>query len=46
MDWNVRGGTIKETDVLVERVKNCFRGAAIATGCTIEFQEYVLSFQT
>jgi amidohydrolase len=39
MDYNVRSGTIKETKVLQQRVVNCFEGAAIATGCKVEFIE-------
>jgi len=39
MDYNVRAKTLKETSVLQERVRNCFKGAALATGCTVEFEE-------
>jgi amidohydrolase len=39
MDYNVRGATLKETKILQERVVNCFKGAAIATGCEVEFEE-------
>ncbi|KAF2816772.1 metal-dependent amidase/aminoacylase/carboxypeptidase [Mytilinidion resinicola] len=39
MDYNVRGATLRETKVLQERVVNCFKGAAVATGCEVEFEE-------
>jgi amidohydrolase len=39
MDYNVRGATLKETKVLQERVVNCFKGAAVATGCEVVFEE-------
>jgi amidohydrolase len=39
MDYNVRSGTIKETKVLQKRVVRCFEGAAVATGCDVEFME-------
>jgi amidohydrolase len=39
MDYNVRSGTIKETKALQQRVVRCFEGAAIATGCEVEFVE-------
>jgi len=39
MDYNVRSGTMKETKALQQRVVNCFEGAAIATGCNVEFRE-------
>jgi metal-dependent amidase/aminoacylase/carboxypeptidase family protein len=39
MSYNVRGKTLKETRILQDRVLNCFKGAALATGCTVEFEE-------
>ncbi len=39
LDYNVRGSTLKETKELQKRVVKCFEGAAIATGCTVEFLE-------
>ncbi|KAF8853609.1 metal-dependent amidase/aminoacylase/carboxypeptidase [Acephala macrosclerotiorum] len=39
LDYNVRGATLKETKDLQERVVKCFEGAAIATGCKVEFLE-------
>ena len=39
MDYNVRGLTLKDTKVLQRRVVKCFQGAAIATGCTVDFEE-------
>jgi metal-dependent amidase/aminoacylase/carboxypeptidase family protein len=44
LDYNVRGSTLKETKILQERVVKCFEGAAIATGCEIEFQEFVITY--
>jgi amidohydrolase len=43
LDYNVRGATLKETKALQERVAKCFEGAAIATGCQVEFVEFVSS---
>lgn len=39
LDYNVRGSTLGETKVLQQRVVKCFEGAAIATGCKVEFVE-------
>ena len=39
LDYNVRGMTVGETKELQQRVLRCFEGAAIATGCTVEFLE-------
>ncbi len=39
LDYNVRGHTVGETKELQQRVYKCFEGAAIATGCTVEFLE-------
>lgn len=44
LDYNVRGSTLKETRDLQERVVKCFEGAAIATGCKVEFEELVPDF--
>lgn len=44
LDYNVRGSTLKETRALQERVVKCFEGAAIATGCEIGFQEFVIIY--
>jgi len=38
MSWNVRSATDARLDVLVERVKDCFKGAALATGCTVNIK--------
>jgi amidohydrolase len=38
--YNVRSSTLKEAKILHTRVVKCFEGAAIATGCTVEFQMY------
>jgi len=37
--YNVRAANLKDTRELQERVVKCFEGAAIATGCKVEFQE-------
>jgi metal-dependent amidase/aminoacylase/carboxypeptidase family protein len=42
--YNVRAANLKDTRELQQRVVKCFEGAAIATGCKVEFQELVLSF--
>lgn len=39
LDYNVRGATVGETKELQQRVYKCFSGAAIATGCTVDFVE-------
>lgn len=44
LDYNVRGRTMKETSALQERVLKCFEGAAIATGCTVEFAPSVVGY--
>lgn len=41
MDMNVRSATIDDTLVLKKRAMKCFEGAATATGCTVEFEEFV-----
>lgn len=38
MDFNIRGKDIKEARLLQERVRKCFEGAAVATGCTVSFE--------
>jgi hypothetical protein len=38
---NVRSSNLEDTLVLKNRVLNCFEGAAKATGCTVEFSEFV-----
>ena len=43
LDYNVRAANLKDTRDLHERVKKCFEGAAIATGCKVEFKEFVSS---
>jgi amidohydrolase len=39
LDLNVRSSTLEEARELQRRVKNCFEGAATATGCTVAFKE-------
>jgi metal-dependent amidase/aminoacylase/carboxypeptidase family protein len=41
LNYNVRSSTLKEASVLHERVTQCFEGAAVATGCRVEFQMHV-----
>ncbi len=36
--YYVRSGTLKAARKLKERVKNCFDGAALATGCKVEYE--------
>jgi amidohydrolase len=42
LSYNVRASTVKETRVLQERVIKCFEGAALSTGCRVEFKECAL----
>jgi amidohydrolase len=44
LDYNVRAANLKDTRELQQRVVKCFEGAAIATGCKIEFQVFVPYF--
>ncbi|KAL1747608.1 hypothetical protein HDZ31DRAFT_61085 [Schizophyllum fasciatum] len=39
MRWYVRAPTKDEAAELTERVKNCFRGAALSTGCKLVLKE-------
>jgi amidohydrolase len=39
LDYNVRGATVGETKELQQRVFKCFEGAAVATGCSVDFLE-------
>lgn len=41
LDYNVRGATVDETLDLQKRVHKCFEGAAMATGCSVDFLESV-----
>ncbi|KAF4958813.1 hypothetical protein FGADI_2157 [Fusarium gaditjirri] len=38
VEVGVRTLTLGENERLQERVRNCFKGAALATGCTVEFE--------
>ncbi|KAL1939406.1 hypothetical protein VTO73DRAFT_9962 [Trametes versicolor] len=38
MIWYVRAPTRPEVDVAVERIKKCFEGAALATGCRAQIE--------
>ncbi|KAH8646921.1 hypothetical protein BX600DRAFT_443889 [Xylariales sp. PMI_506] len=38
-EYQVRSKTQRELELLKERVKNCFRGAAMATGCTVDIKD-------
>jgi hypothetical protein len=40
MSMNVRSSVVEDTIALRKRVRKCFEGAALATGCTLEFKEY------
>lgn len=41
LDMNVRSSSLEGTRALQQRVRKCFEGAAVATGCTVEFDEFV-----
>lgn len=36
MLYNIRAPTVKELKVLMEKVKNCFEAAALASGCEVK----------
>lgn len=38
MNWYVRSDTLETLAPLKKRVEDCFRGAALATGCTIDLE--------
>lgn len=38
LEYYVRSDTRANADALWERVKKCFEGAALATGCTVEYE--------
>lgn len=42
--FGIRAFTKDELDVLIERVKNCAKGAALSTGCTVDIQEIGVSY--
>lgn len=39
VDFEVRGPSVEDQRALEERVLNCFRGAATATGCDLDLEE-------
>ncbi|KAJ0124515.1 hypothetical protein J7T55_005853 [Diaporthe amygdali] len=39
MAWAVRSPDVSGVDALFERVKNCCRASALASGCTVDFTE-------
>lgn len=39
MAWAVRSPEVSSVDALFERVKNCCRASALASGCTVDFAE-------
>ncbi|KAK2606808.1 hypothetical protein N8I77_005534 [Diaporthe amygdali] len=41
MAWAVRSPDVSGVDALFERVKNCCRASALASGCTVDFTELV-----
>ncbi|WP_315522732.1 M20 family metallopeptidase [Fusobacterium massiliense] len=43
-NFYVRAKTLKDLKELVEKVKNCAKGAALATGATLEITNYETSF--
>jgi amidohydrolase len=38
LEYYIRSATLKEADELKARALKCFEGAAIATGCTVEYE--------
>ncbi|RDW85975.1 hypothetical protein BP5796_04300 [Coleophoma crateriformis] len=40
LQYYIRAPTLKEADDLRERAKNCFTGAALATGCKVDINTY------
>lgn len=42
--FGIRAKTKEELEELVERVKNCARGAALSTGCTVDIREIGISY--
>ncbi|SHJ79698.1 M20 family metallopeptidase [Hespellia stercorisuis] len=42
--FGIRAVTKEELNELVERVKNCARGAALSTGCTVDIKEIGVSY--
>lgn len=44
MAWVVRSGTADAADALYARVKQCIEGAALASGCTVEWEEPMLAY--
>lgn len=42
--FGIRAYTAEELQELVERVKNCARGAALSTGCTVDIQEIGVTY--
>ena len=43
-NFYVRSPKLKDLKILVEKVKNCAKGAALATGTTLEIENYETSF--
>lgn len=44
LNYNVRSATVDEARLLHKRVVSCFEGAAVSTGCKVEFELLVFSF--
>lgn len=42
--FGIRAATKDELEVLVERVKNCAKGAALSTGCTVDIEEIGIAY--
>ena len=43
--FSIRAPTVSYRDELVQKVKNCAKGAALTTGCTVEFGYYGLIYE-
>lgn len=42
--YSIRAPTMGATRILSDKVRNCFEAAALATGCKVEIEEYVVLF--
>lgn len=40
LDYYIRSPTLKSADELMQRAKRCFDGAALQTGCSVEYEMY------
>lgn len=40
--WQVRSPTLKGLNTLIGKVRNCIEAGALATGCQVKIEEYVV----